>query len=164
MPAPVNRKARRMILVLIVGVSYLAAHLAREGRIAIGGFVLWPRASSSSPGAVASADSGQIETLFTERRSDVVVQLSGVVDRVLADDSEGSRHQRFIVELASGHTVMVAHNIDLAPRVPVHRGDPVEVRGEYEWNERGGVVHWTHGDPQGRHEDGWIRHRGETYR
>ena len=42
-------------------------------------------------------------------------------------------------------------------------GDPVEFYGEYEWTERGGVVHWTHRDPQRSHADGWIKHNGHTY-
>jgi hypothetical protein len=42
-------------------------------------------------------------------------------------------------------------------------GDRVEFSGEYEWNERGGVIHWTHRDPAGQHVDGWIRHDGHTY-
>ncbi len=101
---------------------------------------------------------------FENRRSDVQVQGSGRVSRVLPDDNKGSRHQRFIVQLASGQTVLVAHNIDLAPRVTsIKAGDPVEFNGEYEWNERGGVIHWTHHDPQGVHEAGWIRHAGQTY-
>jgi hypothetical protein len=101
---------------------------------------------------------------FENHRSDVQVQGSGRVSRVLPDDNKGSRHQRFIVQLASGQTVLVAHNIDLAPRVTsIKAGDPVEFNGEYEWNERGGVIHWTHHDPQGVHEAGWIRHAGQTY-
>jgi hypothetical protein len=46
----------------------------------------------------------------------------------------------------------------------VERGDTVTVQGIYEWNDRGGVVHWTHHDPDGRGPGGWIRHRGEVYR
>ena len=91
------------------------------------------------------------------------MEVVGSVERVLADDNEGSRHQRFILELSSGHTVLVAHNIDLAPRVPLARGDSLGVKGEYEWTDRGGVLHWTHHDPQRRHEGGWIEHEGETY-
>jgi len=113
---------------------------------------------------VTRAAGGSVERLFAAQRSDGEVQLKGSVVRVLSDDVEGSRHQRFIVELASGHTVLVSHNIDLAARVPLRRGDTVEARGEYEWNDRGGVVHWTHHDPQGRRRGGWIRHEGAEYR
>jgi len=106
-----------------------------------------------------------IEQLFREQRSEVMVEFSGEVSRVLADDLEGSRHQRFIVRIESGHTVLVSHNIDLAPRVEsIVQGDVVTVRGQYEWNERGGVVHWTHHDPDGRRQGGWVRHAGHTYR
>jgi hypothetical protein len=113
---------------------------------------------------VGKASTGSVERLFAGQRSNVFVELEGSVTRVLADDLQGARHQRFIVELPSGHTVLVVHNIDLAPRVPVNHGDAVEVRGEYEWNDRGGVVHWTHRDPQGRKVGGWIRHSGREYR
>jgi hypothetical protein len=97
-------------------------------------------------------------------RSDLWVEASGVVQRVLPDDRDGSRHQRLVVRLANDQTVLIAHNIDLAPRVAgVRRGDAVRFRGEYEWNEKGGVVHWTHRDPAGRHPGGWIEHRGRRY-
>jgi hypothetical protein len=39
----------------------------------------------------------------------------------------------------------------------------VEFFGEYEWNAKGGVVHWTHHDPQGLHENGWLKHQGRLY-
>ena len=104
-----------------------------------------------------------IEAAARERLSQVMLTAQGRVQRTLADDNEGSRHQRFILEAPGGATVLVAHNIDLAPRVPLKRGDFVEVRGQYEWNERGGVLHWTHHDPAGRHAEGWIRHEGQTY-
>ena len=83
--------------------------------------------------------------------------------RLLPDDREGSRHERFIVRVEGGVTVLVAHNIDLAPRVPVAVGDSVELRGEYEWNDQGGVINWTHRDPDGRRAAGWIRVGGRTY-
>jgi hypothetical protein len=97
-------------------------------------------------------------------RGGSVLQDSGRVTRILADDSEGSHHQRFILELPSGRTVLIAHNIDLAPRVVgLKIGDRVEFSGEFEPNPQGGVVHWTHRDPQGRHAAGWLRHDGRTY-
>jgi len=92
------------------------------------------------------------------------IQGSGVVVKVLADDNDGSRHQRFIVRRETGSTLLIVHNIDVAPRIDALRaGDPVEFHGELEWNPRGGVVHWTHRDPAGRHVGGWIRHNGRTY-
>ncbi|MCF6254146.1 MAG: DUF3465 domain-containing protein [Thiomicrorhabdus sp.] len=51
-----------------------------------------------------------------------------------------------------------------APKIPnIRRGDSVEFYGEYEWSEKGGVVHWTHHDPRGRHIGGWLKHKGRTY-
>ena len=87
-----------------------------------------------------------------------------MVEAILPDDNEGSRHQRFIIRLASGNTVLVVHNIDLAPRIDsLREGDRVLVKGEYEWNDRGGLIHWTHHDPRNRHEGSWIDHSGFRY-
>lgn len=101
---------------------------------------------------------------YGERRSGLQVTGRGTVIRILSDDEEGGRHQRFIVELESGQTLLIAHNIDVAPRVSaLSEGDTVEFNGVYEWNDEGGVIHWTHHDPQGDHEAGWIRHDGRLY-
>lgn len=106
----------------------------------------------------------QILSAFQSERSNMWIEGGGTVQRQLADDSEGSRHQRFIVTLPNDHTVLIAHNIDLAQRVPVKPGDSISFYGEYEWNDRGGVIHWTHHDPGNRREGGWIRHKDTTYR
>lgn len=97
-----------------------------------------------------------VQQAYAARRSGLWLETSGHVGRVLSDDNEGARHQKFILELDDGHTVMVAHNIDLAERIPVRRGLVLAVRGRYEWNDRGGVIHWTHHDPDGRIQGGWI--------
>jgi hypothetical protein len=105
-----------------------------------------------------------LSSAFENQRSNVQVQGGGEVTRVLPDDNDGSRHQRFVVRLATGQTLLVAHNIDLARRISSLRvGDYVEFNGEYEWNAKGGVIHWTHHDPQGNHEAGWVKHNGRTY-
>lgn len=116
-----------------------------------------------APDAILAGEQAILES-FRDGSSATVVQTVGVVDGVLADDEEGDRHQRFVVRLASGHTVLVSHNIDLASRAPVAVGDTVQFRGEYEWNEEGGVIHWTHHDPQGERPGGYVRHRGKTHR
>lgn len=104
-----------------------------------------------------------IEDLYEKRRSGIMIQFDGVVVKKLSDDNEGSRHQRFIVKVNQHHTVLIAHNIDLAPRVPIDLNKMVTVYGQYEWNDKGGVVHWTHKDPNGTHEEGWIKYQGKTY-
>ncbi len=105
-----------------------------------------------------------LKEAFEQRRSNLQVEGSGIVDKLLADDNSGSRHQRFILRLPHGQTLLVAHNIDLAPRIDTLRvGDEVRFFGEYEWNDKGGVLHWTHHDPKGTHVGGWLEHRGRRY-
>lgn len=116
-------------------------------------------------GDLASRSGARIEQLYAEQQSGALVEAVAVVSKVLPDDNRGSRHQRIIVRLDSGHTLLVSHNIDLAPRVDsVRAGDTLGFRGQYEWNSQGGVVHWTHDDPAGRHPGGWLQHDGQTYR
>jgi len=113
---------------------------------------------------VVPVSGGAIEAAFQQRKSNVQVQGSGTVIRILSDDNQGSRHQRFILKLASGQTLLIAHNIDVAPRINgLAKGDRVDFCGEYEWNNKGGVIHWTHRDPNGRHPGGWLKYRGKTY-
>ena len=105
-----------------------------------------------------------VDRAFENRQSNVQVSGRGEVIKLLSDDTKGSRHQRFILRLASGRTLLISHNIDLAPRIETLKiGADVEFFGEYEWNDKGGLVHWTHDDPQGRHVDGWVKHEGRVY-
>ena len=121
-------------------------------------------APASSQNGGGAGDEGQIARAFENKTSDVQVEGEGVVTQILSDDLSGSRHQRFIVSLASGQTILIVHNIDLAERVDgLQTGDRVGFYGEYMWNEQGGKVHWTHHDPQGRHVAGWLKYNGRTY-
>ncbi len=118
----------------------------------------------ATQGRVAPANSDKLGNAFVEWKSGSQVTGEGTVTKLLADDTEGSRHQRFILTLPSGQTLLVAHNIDLAPRIAsLKAGDAVVFSGVYEWNAKGGVVHWTHRDPSGRHQAGWLKHVGQTY-
>ena len=117
-----------------------------------------PRLEHASAARVAACDSA------SPFRPGARVETTGIVEKVLKDDSSGSRHQRFIVKLPSGQTLLVAHNIDIAPRVEgIARGDTISFSGIYEPNDKGGVVHWTHHDPSGRRAPGWIEHHGHRY-
>src|SRR4051812_49352144 len=75
-------------------------------------------------------DDSPIGRAFKNRTSNVQVEGEGEVTRMLADDLSGSRHQRFIVRLKSGQTVLIAHNIDIAPRIAeLQEGDSVRFNG-----------------------------------
>ena len=89
---------------------------------------------------------------------------SGTIIRLLSDDNKGSRHQRFIIKESSGRTLLIAHNIDLAPKIySLQKGSLIKFCGEYENNAKGGVIHWTHHDPQKRHTGGWLEYKGKKY-
>ncbi|MDY0207043.1 MAG: DUF3465 domain-containing protein [Pseudomonas sp.] len=105
-----------------------------------------------------------IRDAYRNRLNGIQVSGSGEVSHILSDDNDGSRHQRFILRLSTGQTVLVAHNIDLAPKInTLKNGDLVQFFGVYEWNSQGGVIHWTHHDPARRHIGGWLQHNGRKY-
>ena len=107
---------------------------------------------------------GSVTQAFERHESNVQVAGEGIVSRLLADDTSGLTHQRFIVRISPGQTVLIAYNTDFAPRIEdLKVGDTVSFAGEYIWNEQGGLVHWTHRDPARKHPAGWLRHSDRTY-
>jgi hypothetical protein len=115
--------------------------------------------------AHADAKTDILSDAFNTKTSGIQAKGEGTVTKVLSDDTEGSKHQRFILKLPSGQTILIAHNIDLAPRVKSLKvGDTISFYGVYEWNSKGGTVHWTHHDPKRRHVGGWLKNGSITYR
>ena len=109
-------------------------------------------------------DQQKIMQAYQQQRSNIQVQAQGKVKAILPDDNQGSKHQKMILQLENGLTVLIAHNIDLAPKIEgLKKGDKVEFYGEYEYSPKGGVIHWTHHDPQGKHIDGWLKYQGRMY-
>ncbi len=116
--------------------------------------------------SLQSIDNTVIMDAYQNKLSDIWVEGNGEVIKLLKDDTNGSRHQRFLVKLSAREkqTLLFAHNIDLAPRInALQVGDTISFKGEYEYNPKGGIVHWTHHDPEGEIAGGWIKHEGKTY-
>ena len=154
-----NKRSIGLILALVVG---LFAYLDEQGLIP-GRGIGDESAQTHEPGSDSNGTQ-VIAQAYRAQRSDVQVKGEGTVKKVLRDDLDGSRHQRFLLQLDNRQTLLVAHNIDLAPRIDnLRKGDRVGFFGEYEWNNQGGVLHWTHHDPGGRHVGGWLKHQGRTY-
>lgn len=154
------REGSRIKNILLVAAVLLAGYSWFSSRHSV------TPGKASNPIQIQSPDKSDsaVANAFANRLSNVQVSGEGVVIKLLPDDRSGSRHQRFIVRLVSGQTLLVAHNIDLAQRViGLGEGDSVMFRGEYEWSAKGGILHWTHRDPDGSHPAGWIRHHGRTY-
>ncbi|NLW30440.1 MAG: DUF3465 domain-containing protein [Fibrobacter sp.] len=98
-----------------------------------------------------------IEYYTQQQTSNKIVTVKGNVTKILSDDTDGDKHQRFIIRISNNHTLLIVHNIDIAPRIEnLKVNDVVYVHGEYVWNDQGGLVHWTHHDPDEIHENGWI--------
>jgi len=144
--------------------TIMSLHSRQKQRIwlIIGFLVLGYAASKFDPNSITETTS--FEQIYQQQKSGVQIELNAIVKKLLPDDNDGPRHQRFIIQLVSGHTVLVAHNIDLAARIDTLKvGDKLSLFGEYEWNKQGGILHWTHHDPAQKHIDGWIRHQGSQY-
>ncbi|MEZ4280002.1 MAG: DUF3465 domain-containing protein [Myxococcota bacterium] len=159
---PSRRSRPKRSLAALLGLILLAALLRLAG---FESFSL-PSAASPQPAPTEAGDAAarRLARAFAERESGFMVTFEGEVSKVLADDRDGSRHQRFLVRIEGGdQTLLVAHNIDLAERVPLAPGDRLRLRGQYEWNDRGGVLHWTHHDPDGRHPGGFIEADGRRF-
>jgi len=147
---------RYLFIAVVILVGYAYCH--RPSR-----WTSSARQSVAGLSAVNAADSAIAEA-YRNHISNIQVTGSGSVVRILPDDNVGSRHQRFILRLASGQPLLIAHHIDVAPRIDhLLPGDSVEFYGEYVWNEKGGVLHWTHRAANGSHASGWLRHCGSVY-
>jgi hypothetical protein len=144
---------RAVVIAAALGAAWYATRHPGESPLAT---PQGPRPGAASPAPDRAA--------FNRGASGSMMRVGGQVERLLADDNDGSQHQRFIIRTDAGVTLLIAHNIDLAPRlVGLAVGDAVEAYGEYEWNDQGGLMHWTHKDPGGSHAAGHIEWRGRRY-
>lgn len=143
---------RRLVVLLLATCASLSAQAVAQR-------AAQPSATVARPAADATGAT-RLRDAFTRRARNVPVEVTAVVTRLMRDDTEGLQHQRFLIR-AAGLSILVAHNTGLAPRAPVQPGDTIRIRGEYVWNDKGGVLHWTHHDPRGRHAPGFIEVRGQ---
>lgn len=125
------------------------------------GFTLPPVAHT----APASASDRKMARAYDRGKSEFFIRFTATVKASLPTDYDGIRHQKFIVELKTGQTLLIAHNIDLSSPIKRLRvGERIIIHGEYIWNDEGGLIHRTHDDTGGTLPDGWIRYKGKRYR
>ncbi len=140
-----------------------------KARKRVGGSTASERSSTTTAprGASSSAPRDSVSPVgrcHAARQSDQIITDTGIIVKCLPDDNEGSRHQRLLVEVdRTDITIKLAHNIDLAPYIKCREGDRIKFKGEYEYNDLGGAVHWTHHDPKQWREGGWVEVDGQRY-
>lgn len=152
-------------LILVVIILLLAAYLSFDFKEKQNTRITSSTTQTSvSDTNISVDDQNKIMQAYQQQRSNIQVQAQGIVKAVLPDDNQGLKHQKIILKLENGLKVLIAHNIDLAPRIDgLKKGDQLEFFGEYEYNPKGGVIHWTHHDPQRKHIDGWLKYKGKIY-
>lgn len=112
------------------------------------------------------ADDPGLCSAYEAGRSHVEVVADGTVTRTLGvQPGRVSPHEGFLMRLSSACSVIVRVevNTDFTGSIPLTRGQQVLVKGEYEYYPLGGVIHWTHRDPRGRHAGGYVATGGRIY-
>lgn len=99
---------------------------------------------------------------FARHASGAWLTVSGGVQRVLPDSTGRLRHQRFILGCATGFTLLIVNDVSIGTRAPVTAGAHVVVRGQYEWDSEGGLLHFTH-HAEGGGTGGWILLGSQVY-
>ncbi len=153
--SPVNKRFLKFIILVSLGLCSAFLSFYRDS------FGLEPPTQSTSSD-LTSLDI--FKKAFDNQQSNIQVRQTGRIAKILRDDDQGLKHQRFVVALNSGQKILIAHNIDLAPKVEgLKEGEIISFSGEYEWNNKGGIVHWTHHDPKGLHPNGWLFYNNRRY-
>jgi len=130
----------------------------------VGFLVAFSFLSSPVQSAAPSASDRKLARAFSQGRTEFFIRVKATIRASLPADYDGIRHQKFLVELSTGQTLLIAHNIDLAS--PVRRlrvGEKILIYGEYIWSPEGGLLHRTHDDPDFLLPHGWIRYQGRKY-
>lgn len=124
------------------------------------------RAGRNTGGGDLSVPEGQRDVADAQQRGKGVNYLEvhgAVVSKILPDDTQGRPHQKWVVALANGRTLLSVYNSDMGERIPLKVGDTVSMGGQYIWDRSGGLIHWLHHDPKGRRPDGWVELNGVVY-
>lgn len=109
-------------------------------------------------------DKNLVQALEASRRTKYVSATGMKVIELMADDTQGSPHQKFRVQLSDGHAITIISNLDMCVHVPVQVGDTVGAGGEFiPTGKMSGLLHWVHNDPKKQRPDGYIELNGHIY-
>jgi hypothetical protein len=109
------------------------------------------------------SDQDLINAVSNRRKVNFVEGDGMVVTKVLPEDNDGLRHQKWMVRLSNGASLQAVYNSDMCPHVPIREGDVVAMGGMFLWTNQGPMIHWLHHDPRGHRPDGYVKVNGKFY-
>lgn len=112
-----------------------------------------------------AGDAAMVAAVNGRRNINFVEATGMLVVETLPDDRQGLQHQKFVVQLTSGATMLAVYNLDMegCTYIPVKKGDRVAMGGEFKWTSQGALLHWLHYDPSQRRPDGYVQLNGVDY-
>ncbi len=117
-------------------------------------------------GCTPGPNDAAVCSAFSQMHSGVEVTADGRVVHVFGTSvGPSGPHEGFLLSLRSGCAlvVRVETNVAFTGPIPLHTGDTVVARGEYEYDPSGGVIHFTHRELRGRHAGGYVETGGRFY-
>ena len=140
--------------------------LRRYRRAALALALLLPIAGCGAHSLTEQADNKRICGAYAGQLTDGEVVGEGTVHGILGTRRGPSgEHEGFLLQLDGDCDLVlkVETNTDITGPVPLHEGERVTVKGVYIFNAMGGLIHWTHHDPRGRHDNGYVLADGKLY-
>ncbi|HUA08549.1 MAG TPA: DUF3465 domain-containing protein [Candidatus Acidoferrales bacterium] len=123
-------------------------------------------AAAGCSGHPEQPDNARICAAYGSGQSGVEVIGSGTVLALLGtSNGRSGEHEGFLLKLTGqcDLALRIETNVDITGPVPLQPGETVVVKGQFEDDADGGVIHWTHHDPSGRHITGYVEAGGKFY-
>ena len=117
----------------------------------------------SMPGYEVESGVHVVEKAFYAKQSDLMVEVTGEVVRIVRPVEGNEGHQEFQLRLPNGQLLLVVRNTDARDRAPIKAHDKVTIRGDYQWSELGGVIHGAQRDYSMDRRHGWVEVDGKKY-
>ena len=131
--------------------------------VILAGSAWWYNPSILANLGFIKGDEDLIVSAWQQKRSNIHVQFEARVILKLPDEDDYDNSQKFLVVLENGHRLLISHDLDFSTRVPILVNSLIRVKGEYDWNGTGGMVHWTHKDISDQRDGGWIELNNQRY-
>ncbi|MDE2483427.1 MAG: DUF3465 domain-containing protein [bacterium] len=122
-------------------------------------------ASACASHAEAPDNAAVCNDYGTQRSGDEVIATGHVIDVLGERAGRSGEHEGYLVKLDGNCDLLVKveTNTTITGPIALRPKERVVVKGVYIYNPLGGLIHWTHHDPRGRHVGGYVTAGGTSY-